>query len=258
MKLSLETSHLSKIYGKTQALNGLTLKVEQGSIYGLIGPNGAGKTTSLAILAGLIQPTSGKAWVLEQEVRPGSKELAAQTGFSSPQFPLLDYLSGREILSTCGLMHKLSPGEVRKRMADLLDLMDLSSAADQYVCHYSHGMKQKLSLACALIHSPEVCLMDEPFLGLDPVSVYRLTHVLDQMAVTGRSIIISSHDITLVERLCNKVGILNNGVLQREITLAPVRTNRMATQPQMRPPTELESALWDVAGTPEIKTLAWI
>ena len=191
VKLSVVSTNLSKAYGKTQALNRLNLKVEAGSIYGLIGPNGAGKTTSLALLAGLIRPTSGTVWILGRQVRPGCRELASGIGFSSPQFPLLDYLTGFEVLLACGLMHGLKSQEVKRRISDLLELMDLQSAAGQYVCQSSQGMKQKLGLACALIHAPEVFLLDEPFLGLDPTSIYRLVCLFGQMARNGRTIIIT-------------------------------------------------------------------
>jgi ABC-2 type transport system ATP-binding protein len=258
MKWSLETTFLSKTYGKTEALNGLNLKIASGTIYGLIGPNGAGKTTVLAILGGLVKPTAGSAWMLGMKVRPGCRELAAKAGFSSPQFPLLDYLSGYEILATCGRMHQLAPEEVRARIIDLLALLDLRSAENEYVCHYSYGMRQKLSLACALIHSPEVILLDEPFLGLDPVSVYRLTFMLKQMAANGRTILISSHDMTLMERLCHTAGILHKGVLQREITLKSPAADTPTIHKDICAQSFLEAALWEVAGIPEIKTLSWI
>jgi ABC-2 type transport system ATP-binding protein len=258
MKWNLETALLSKMYEKTAALTGLNLKIAPGTIYGLIGPNGAGKTTTLAILGCLINATSGNAWICGEKVRPGCRELAAKVGFSSPQFPLLDYLSGYEILSTCGRMHQLPPKEVRKRIYDLLDLLDLRSAESQFICHYSHGMRQKLSLACALIHSPEIILLDEPFLGLDPVSVYRLTYLLKQMSTHGRTILISSHDMTLIERLCHKVGILHQGVLQREIALAPTSAAISTMEPNVCTQSPLETALWEVAGIPGIKALSWI
>lgn len=257
-KLDLETSHLSKLYGKTKALQGLNLRIEAGSIYGLIGPNGAGKTTTLAILAGLLRPTSGTAWALGREIKPGCGDLAGAIGFASPQFPLLDYVSGHEILTACGLMHRLSPGEVRKRIADLMELMDLGSAAHQFAGHYSQGMRQKLSLACALIHSPQICLLDEPFLGLDPETAYRLAGILGQMAANGRTILLSSHNMAMLERLCHKVGILHQGSLEREIVLSPAPPEASGNPRHMRAPSALETALWEVVGTPEIKAISWI
>jgi ABC-2 type transport system ATP-binding protein len=251
MKPIITAVELTKTYGKSQALINLSLNIYPGSIYGLIGPNGAGKTTTLAILAGLIRPTSGTAWMLGQEVQTGSNLLASRVGFSSPQFPLFDYLTGMEVLSACGQMHGLASREVRKRSRDLLELMDLQSSAGQYICNYSQGMRQKLSLACALIHAPEVILLDEPFLGLDPAAIYQLVCLFGQMAAGGRTLLISSHHMALVERLCNGVGILHQGILQREM---PLTAKGLEADSSSR----LESALWEIVGTPVFKELTWI
>ncbi len=258
MKPNVAVIDISKAYGKTHALSGLSFEVEPGCIYGLIGPNGAGKTTSLAILAGLIQPTSGVVWILGRQIQPGSRELAASIGFSSPQFPLFDYLSGMEMLSAFGLMHGLAARDIRNRMIDLLELMDLGSAAKDYISLYSQGMKQKISLACALIHAPEILLLDEPFLGLDPTAIYRLVCLFRQMAARGRTLIMTSHNMELVERLCNRVGILFKGVLQREIALVSTRGDSSAKFSETKPVSTLESALWEVVGEPESKELPWI
>jgi ABC-2 type transport system ATP-binding protein len=258
MTVSITSIDLSKTYGKTQALDRLNLRIESGSIYGLIGPNGAGKTTSLGILAGLIKPTSGTAWILGRQVRPGCRRLAPRVGFSSPQFPLFDYLTGFEMMVTCGLMQGLPSQEVKKRTEDLMELLELQSVAGQYISHYSQGMRQKVGLACALIHAPEVLLLDEPFFGLDPASVYRLIHIFRQMADKRQTILVSSHNMELMERLCNQVGILHKGVLQREIAIV-AKNPRMAAR-QINPDSHsmLETALWEVVGTPEPKKLNWI
>lgn len=258
MQLSLKAVGLSKSYDKKKALIDLNLKIRAGSIYGLIGPNGAGKTTALAMLAGYIQPSSGAAWALGQPILPGSPEVSARVGFSSPQFPFPDYLTAIEILSTCGRMHRLELKEVGKRVADLLALMDLQSAGSQYICHYSQGMRQKLSLACAFIHTPPICILDEPFLGLDSTSAYRVIRLLIQLAAKGRTILVSSHDMALMERLCNRVGILHEGVLQKEIVLAPAADSILTDIPKYRSLSVLESALWGIAGTPTFKEFSWI
>jgi ABC-2 type transport system ATP-binding protein len=258
MKSNIAAVEISKSYGKTKALNGLNFEVEPGGIYGLIGPNGSGKTTSLAILAGLIRPTSGTAWILGRQVQPGSRALASAIGFSSPQFPLFDYLTGFEMLSACGLMHGLAAAEVKQRAGDLLDLMDLTSASEEYLCLYSQGMKQKMALACALIHSPEILLMDEPFLGLDPMAIYRLDCLFRQLAAEGRTLILSSHNMALVERLCSRVGILFQGVLQREFAIASPGGGLVGSSLEARPMSTLETALWEVAGVPESKKPIWM
>src|SRR5215831_970448 len=174
MTSSVLVQDITKYYGRKQALKGLSFQVEPGCIFGLIGPNGAGKTTAFSILAGLMRPTSGVARILGLDVRPDSRELASRIGFSSPQFGLFDYLSGREILLACALMHGLDANQAESRTQDLLDLLDLESAASHFVYEYSQGMRQKLGLACAFIHAPEVLLLDEPFVALDPASIYRI------------------------------------------------------------------------------------
>jgi ABC-2 type transport system ATP-binding protein len=162
------------------------------------------------------------------------------------------------MLSVCGLMHRLAAPTVRKRATDLLELMDLGSAAKEYICLYSQGMKQKIALACALIHAPEIVLLDEPFLGLDPATVYRLVCLFRQMAARGRTLVISSHNMTLVERLCSRVGILFKGVLKREIAMESWNGGSSAVCSVTKPVSRLESALWEVIGKPEPTELSWI
>jgi ABC-2 type transport system ATP-binding protein len=258
MTPSVMVFDLAKTYGPTRALSQLSFSVEPGSIYGLIGPNGAGKTTSLAILAGLIQATSGEARILGLPVRPGNGRLVSKIGFFSPQFPYLDYLTGVEVLSTCGLMHGLTSATTKNRTLDLLALLDLQSAGGQYLAQYSQGMRHKLGLACAMIHAPDVLLLDEPFVGLDPSAVFRLVCCLGRMAAKGRTIIVSSHDMALVERLCDRVGILHEGVLKHQIVLAGNENPGASKQPWPETHPRLESVLWEIVGAPKIPEIPWL
>jgi ABC-2 type transport system ATP-binding protein len=250
---------ITKTYGKKRALSGLSFEVAAGSIYGLIGPNGAGKTTALSILSGLVRPTAGRAAILGIDVVPNSRKIVSSTGFCSPQFGLFDYLKGREILLACALMHGLSASEAENRARDLFDLLDLEQAAGHFVYEYSQGMRQKLGLACAFIHAPAVLLLDEPFVALDSVSVYRVVLTLRRMASSGRSVLLSSHDLALVQRVCNRVGILSEGVLKRETDLVSPADSATALHPQgATGESALESLLWEVVGAPDIKELSWI
>jgi len=255
MNPSVMVTGLWKYYGKHLALSELSFAVEKGSVYGLIGPNGAGKTTTLSILAGLVSPTAGSVLILGMDVRPNRRELVSRVGFASPQLSFFDYLTGAELMVTCGLMHGLNAREVKSRMHDLLALLDLEEASAHYLYQYSYGMRQKLGLACAMMHAPEVLLLDEPFIGLDPTSIYRISHTLKQMSAHGRTIVLTSHNLALVERLCDRVGILHEGTLKREIDQPAVACNQAA---QAGAPTGLESALWEVVGTPEFEELRWI
>jgi ABC-2 type transport system ATP-binding protein len=254
MNPSIAVTDLSKNYGRCVAVNKLSFTVEPGVIYGLIGPNGAGKTTTLSILAGLVSATSGSAAILGMRVEPNRRELVAKVGFASSRYSFFDYLTGAEILLTCGLMHGLKAHEVKCRTDELLAVMDLEEAAGHYLYEWSQGMRQKLGLACALIHAPEVLLLDEPFTGLDPTSVYRISRMLRQMSDRARTIVLTSHDLALVERLVDRVGILHQGVLRREIKQHHARDQATPMEVHSR----LESVLWEVVGTPEFKELSWI
>jgi ABC-2 type transport system ATP-binding protein len=203
-------------------------------------------------MAGLISPTSGKVSILGMEAGPNRPELVSKMGFASPQLTFFDYLTGAEVVSTCGLLHGLKKGEAVSRMNDLFALLDLKAAAGHYLYQYSHGMRQKLGLACALVHAPEVLLLDEPFLGLDPTSAYRLFLLLRQMSAHGRTVLVTSHDLTLVARLCDRVGILYEGTLKRQIDLP------LAAGGETDDGKPLESLLWEVVGIPEFRELSWI
>jgi ABC-2 type transport system ATP-binding protein len=253
---AVEVTDLCKSFGRHLALDHLSFKVAQGSIYGLIGPNGAGKTTTLSIMAGLVSPTSGQVVISGLKVRPNLPGLVSRVGFASPRYGYFDYLAGGELVTLCGLMHGLSSREAQRRSRDLMSLLDLEMAANHYLCHYSHGMRQKLGLACALVHAPDVVLLDEPFIGLDPVSIYRVFHTLRKMSLQGRTIVLTSHDLALVERLCDRVGILHDGVFKREFNPTRIDSGKVSHHPNGG--SELESVLWEVVGIPEFKPLAWL
>jgi ABC-2 type transport system ATP-binding protein len=234
------------------ALSRLSFTVASGTIYGLIGPNGAGKTTTLSILAGLVLPSSGSAFILGMEAGPNRGGLVEKIGFASPQLSFFDYLTGAEVVSTCALLHGLKKAAAASRMNDLFALLDLQAAAGNYLYQYSHGMRQKLGIACALVHAPQVLLLDEPFLGLDPTSVYRLFRTLRHMSARGRTVVVTSHDLALVARLCDRVGILHEGSLKCEVRLPlPEGGDTAVGKP-------LESLLWEVVGEPECQELSWI
>ena len=258
MSKGVQAKRLTKSYGHKKALIDLSFEALPGSIYGMIGPNGAGKTTALSILAGLTRPDSGAATILGMDVRSQHRQLVAKIGFCSPQFGLFDYLKGREILLACGLMHGLSAQEVESRVRDLLELLHLEAAADLFLYEYSQGMQQKLGLACALIHAPSVLLLDEPFVGLDSAAVYRLVHTLRRVASNGGIVVLTSHDLALVERVCDRVGVLHEGQLKQEIEVSsPVAVASGGSSAQQRP-YALESLLWEVVGKPEMKELSWL
>jgi ABC-2 type transport system ATP-binding protein len=258
MSKGILADRLTKAYGDNKALIDLTFEVLPGCVYGMIGPNGAGKTTALSILAGLTRPTSGTATILGMNVRSQHRQLVGKLGFCSPQFGLFDYLKGREILLSCGLMHGLSAQAAESRVRDLLELLHLEVAADLFVYQYSQGMQQKLGVACALIHAPAVLLLDEPFAGLDSTAVYRLVHALRRVASNGGIVVMTSHDLAMVERVCDRVGILHEGRLKQEIEVSSRVDGVSGDSSEPQRPYAIESLLWEVVGKPEMKELAWL
>jgi ABC-2 type transport system ATP-binding protein len=235
---------LAKSYGRTVAIADVTFSVAEGTVYGLIGANGAGKTTTLSILAGLLAPDAGRASILGTQVQTGAQALAHDIGFYSAQYPFFDYLTGREIITLTALMHSVARESLEKRITDLLSLFDLESAADHYVYEYSQGMRQKLGLATAFVHAPRVVMLDEPFDGLDATSQVRLVTTLRAIAANQKTVLLTSHDLALVERVCDRVGILHDGRISREIDAPAGGT--------------LEPALWQTVGSPAVPELPWL
>ena len=244
MTNAIAVNGLAKSYGRTVAVRDVTFSVAEGTVYGLIGANGAGKTTTLSILAGLLAPDSGRASILGTAVRTGAQAVAHDIGFYSAQYPFFDYLTGREILTLTGLTHSVPREHLEARITDLLTLFDLEAAADHYVYEYSQGMRQKLGLATAMVHAPRVLMLDEPFDGLDATSQVRLVTTLRAIAAKAKTVLLTSHDLSLVERVCDRVGILHDGCISREIEAPAGGT--------------LESVLWQTVGSPTVPELTWI
>jgi ABC-2 type transport system ATP-binding protein len=251
---------VSKRYKTVLAVDDVSLAVNPGEVYGLIGPNGAGKTTLLSIVAGLIAPTAGTVAVHGKAIeRLGTR--GSVIGFASPEFLMFDYLTGREVLRGCGAVHGVPRTEAEDRTEQLLNLLDLQSAADRFVYEYSQGMRQKLGLCAALLHDPAVLLLDEPFDGLDPTSVFQLSHVLRALAASGRTVVISSHDLALVGKLSDRVAVLQAGSLKREVETAKAANDIVPVSPPNAMnggAQSLESLMWSIVGKPEPRSLSWI
>ena len=203
----LETFDLCKIYGPVQALNHVSLCVNKGEIFGFLGPNGAGKTTTIGILLGLIYPTSGKVEIFGQRVTPLNNRILGQTSaiFGSPGF--LPYLTGRQNLSNLACARRVD----HERIKTLLEQVGLSEAGERKVKGYSLGMKQRLALAAALLHEPELLILDEPTNGLDPVYIREFRDLLRSLAQAGMTVFLSSHLLHEVEQICDRVAVLNQG-----------------------------------------------
>ena len=204
---------LKKTYGKMEALKGVSFEIEQGSIFGFVGPNGAGKTTTLKILATLMVPTEGKAYIDGVDVTKYPKKIRALMGYMPDFFGVYERIKVTEYLDFYASCYAISGGKRKSIIADLLELTDLSVKADAYVDSLSRGMKQRLCLARSLVHDPKVLLLDEPASGLDPRARVEMRELLRELKNMGKSIIISSHILPELAELCTEVGIIEGGEL---------------------------------------------
>ena len=202
---------LFKRFDGTVAVNGLALDIPVGSFYGLVGPNGAGKTTTLNMVTGLLRPDAGSAMVLGTDVWSDLDRVKRELGVMPQSDQIFDRLTGRQLLVYSGMLRGMRRAETMRRAGDLLAAFDLESAADTMVTDYSSCMTKKICLAAAMIHSPRILVLDEPFESVDPVSSANLKDILAEYASTGGTVIISSHVMSLVERMCTHVAVINRG-----------------------------------------------
>ena len=210
---AVETVNLVRRFGEFAAVDRVNLRVERGQFYGFLGPNGAGKSTTIKVLTGLLAPTGGSARVLGFDVAREPLEVKRRIGVVPEDLNLFERLTGAEMLSFTGRMYGLAREETAERARELLGLMELDSDPRKLVVEYSHGMRKKLSLACALIHRPEVLFLDEPFEGVDAVASRTLKGLLQRLTGRGLTVFLTSHVLEIVERLCTHIGIISEGRL---------------------------------------------
>jgi ABC-2 type transport system ATP-binding protein len=208
---AVRLSGLVKRFGEKAAVDGLDLTVPAGSFFGLVGPNGAGKTTTLRMLTGLLRPDAGTVQVCGADVYPDPTAVKALLGVVPDGLSLFERLSGAEMLQYAGLLRGLPERESLERAEQLLDVLGLSDDAGTLIVDYSHGMKKKVALGAALLHRPDLLVLDEPFEGIDPVSSMRIRSVLDRFLAGGGTVLLSSHVMDLVERLCTHVAVIDRG-----------------------------------------------
>nr|WP_240685323.1 ABC transporter ATP-binding protein [Bifidobacterium pullorum] len=202
---------LFKRFGDKVAVNGLSLDIPVGSFYGLVGPNGAGKTTTLNMVTGLLVPDAGTAMILGHDVWGDVNRAKRSIGVMPQSDQIFDRLTGLQLLVYSGMLRGMGRAETVRRAHDLLGAFDLEQAANKMVVDYSAGMTKKICLAAAMIHSPRVLVLDEPFESVDPVSSANLKDILIGYARTGGTVIISSHVMALVEKMCTHVAVINQG-----------------------------------------------
>jgi len=207
----IRTETLGKKYSDLQALADLDLVVAPGEILGFLGPNGAGKSTTVKILTGLIRPTSGRAWVAGFDVVQTPLEVKKRIGYVPETPALYESLTAEEYLEFVACLHHLETGTATARRAELLELFGLTGEAGGRLATFSKGMRQKIVLSAALIHNPEVLILDEPLDGLDANTALIVKELLKKMAGQGKTILFSSHILEVVERMCTRIVIIQNG-----------------------------------------------
>ena len=224
--LAIETTGLTRRFGAAVAVDSIDLAVPRGSFYGFLGENGAGKSTTIAMLTGLLDPSGGSARVLGFDVFDGeasASEVKRRIGVVPDGMLLFDRLTGREQLVLVARLFGLDRAEAGRRADELLAAMELQENGQKLVADYSFGMKKKLSLACALIHGPELLFLDEPFEGVDAVAKAALTGLLADLVRRQKlTVFLTSHVLEVVERLCDRVGVIHRGKLVAQGSLAEV------------------------------------
>jgi ABC-2 type transport system ATP-binding protein len=211
MELAIQITGLTKKYGSLTAVNKLYLKVERNTIHGFLGPNGAGKTTTIKILVDLLKPDEGTVKVLGHEVHGDQADARLSVGYMPelPKFP--KHLKGSELLDIYGRMYGMTNQERREQIPKLLDMVGLKGRENDFIGKYSKGMQQRIGIAQALLNSPELIILDEPSLGLDPVGMVEVREIVKTIAQEGMTIFVSSHLLFEVEQICSHVTIINRG-----------------------------------------------
>jgi ABC-2 type transport system ATP-binding protein len=244
----LSIEGLVKRFGDTIAVAGIDLSVDAGSFYGIVGPNGAGKTTTLSMVTGLLRPDAGRVVVHGVDVWTDPVAAKRNMGVLPDRLRLFDRLTGAQLLFYSGTLRGLSDETVRSRTADLASAFGFEDALNRLVTDYSAGMSKKIALAAAMIHSPRILILDEPFESVDPVSAANVTQILRSYVDSGGTVVVSSHSMDLIQRICDHVAVVVNGSILDSGTMASVRGNKT-----------LEERFVELAGgRTSVEGMAWL
>src|SRR5215213_2106389 len=251
MTLAIETRGLTRDFGDFRAVDRIDLAVGSGTFYGFLGPNGAGKSTTIKMLTGLLAPTKGEILVLGRDMRDPKEALDAKRhlGVIAENLSLFDNLTAREYLTFHGRMHLLPRDTIRSRSEELLSLLGLADEHKKLTLEYSHGMKKKLALAAALLPNPDLLFLDEPFEGVDAITSRVIRDLLAGYVARGSTVFLTSHVLEIVEKLCTHVGIIVQGQLVEQTSMAALRQGDT-----------LENRFIQVAGSEAVAapTLSWL
>jgi ABC-2 type transport system ATP-binding protein len=247
---ALELTNLTRRFGDTTAVDDLTLRLEPGAFLGLLGRNGAGKSTTLKMVTGLLRPTSGRVRVLGLDLAEEPIAVKRQIGVMPEDMALLEYLTGPQYLRFVGRMYGLEDVVTDSRREELFSKLDLAPAPRGLVADYSYGMKKKLSLCAALIHGPRVVFLDEPFEGIDAVTSRTIREILQSLQSHGVTLVLTSHIMEVVEKLCPLIAILDEGRLLGFGRLEELRAREGAEN--------LEGLFVNLVGGAQDGTLSWL
>ncbi len=259
MDKTIETQQLTRHFGVVRAVNALNLTVERGEVFGLLGPNGAGKTTIVRLLNGVLSPSAGQARVLGLDPAVQGSQVRRQTGVLTETPSLYERLSARRNLLIYGALYGIDDGRLPVRVDEMLELFELSRRADDLAGGFSKGMKQRLALARALLHQPQLLFLDEPTSGLDPEAARQVTELIEQLSHEGgRTVLLCTHNLDEAQRLCDHVAVVNQGQLLAVGT--PQQLSRQLWQAawldvelQDAPPDGLDAALRAAPGVVEVE-----
>jgi ABC-2 type transport system ATP-binding protein len=209
----IKLSNITKRYGTLAAVDSLNLEVPRGEVFGFLGPNGAGKTTTIRMMMGILKPTSGRVFFGGHDVELEPERAKALAGFIPDRPFIYEKLTGREFLKFVGRLHHVEPERLQRRVAELLEHLELTRWQDELVESYSHGMKQRLVVCGALIHEPPILVVDEPMVGMDPKGSRTLKDLFRSLAERGTTVFLSTHSISVAEEVCHRIGIIQRGRL---------------------------------------------
>lgn len=207
----IELIKLTKMYKGLRAVDNISLQVRKGIVFGFLGPNGAGKTTTLKIMAGILKPTGGKVIIDGMDLSTSPEDVKRISGFIPDRPYIYEKLTGYEFLRFKGGLYGLDHGSLDNRIAELLELFELSHWSDELVESYSHGMKQRLVMSSALLHDPKVIIVDEPMVGLDPKGARLVKDIFRNEAVKGKTVFISTHSLDTAQEICSEIAIIQTG-----------------------------------------------
>lgn len=220
----IELTNLTKRYGRFTAVDGINLTIPRGELYGLLGPNGAGKTTTMRMIAGILQPSSGTVKIAGIDIQENPLVAKNRLGFIPDRPFVYDKLTGAEFLRFVAGLYGQGGGEIEKRIDELLELFELAPWKDELTESYSHGMRQKLIISSALVHRPEVIVVDEPMVGLDPKSARLLKDLLREFVSQGGTVLMSTHTLEIAEAMCDRIAIVQSGRVAVSGTMDELRS----------------------------------